>query len=49
MRRQELRPVRQGFEEAFREYGLPDIIRSDNGRPLRGLGLEACRSCQYGG
>jgi putative transposase len=39
MRRQELKPVRQGFEEAFREYGLPDIIRSDNGRPFAGLGI----------
>jgi hypothetical protein len=39
MKRQELPPVRQGFEEAFQEYGLPDIIRSDNGRPFAGLGI----------
>jgi putative transposase len=25
-----------GFEEAFREYGLPDAIRTDNGTPFAG-------------
>ena len=39
MRRQELEPVWRGFEEAFREYGLPEVIRSDNGRPFAGLGI----------
>jgi transposase InsO family protein len=37
--RQESKPVRQGFERAFREYGLPEVIRSDNGRPFAGLGF----------
>jgi transposase InsO family protein len=37
--RQEFKPVWCGFEGAFREYGLPDIIRSDNGRPFAGLGF----------
>jgi putative transposase len=27
------------LERAFREYGLPDAIRSDNGTPFRGVGL----------
>jgi transposase InsO family protein len=30
------RPV---FEHAFREYGLPDAIRSDNGSPFASVGL----------
>ena len=30
------RPV---FERAFREYGLPDVIRSDNGSPFASTGL----------
>lgn len=37
--RPELKLVRRGFERAFREYGLPQVIRSDNGRPFAGLGL----------
>jgi transposase InsO family protein len=39
MKHQELKGVRQGFEEAFREHGLPEVIRSDNGRPFAGLGI----------
>ena len=39
MKHQELAGVRQGFEGAFREHGLPDVIRSDNGRPFAGLGI----------
>lgn len=31
--------TRPCFERAFREYGLPDRIRSDNGRPFAGVGL----------
>ena len=37
--RAEMGAVRQGFEGAFREYGLPEVIRSDNGRPFAGLGF----------
>jgi transposase InsO family protein len=37
--RQESTPVRRGFEGAFREHGLPEVIRSDNGRPFAGLGF----------
>jgi transposase InsO family protein len=28
------RPARRVFEQAFREYGLPDVIRTDNGVPF---------------
>jgi transposase InsO family protein len=31
--------VQRGFEGAFGEYGLPEVIRNDNGRPFAGLGL----------
>ena len=31
--------VRQRFERAFRDYGLPERIRSDNGEPFAGTGL----------
>ena len=31
--------TRPCFERAFREYGLPERIRSDNGRPFAGHGL----------
>ncbi|HVX57660.1 MAG TPA: integrase core domain-containing protein, partial [Candidatus Saccharimonadales bacterium] len=34
-----LQAVWGGLEAAFREYGLPEVIRSDNGRPFAGLGL----------
>jgi transposase InsO family protein len=39
MPRQELAAVRRGFVAAFREYGLPQVIRSDNGLPFAGLGF----------
>ncbi|MBK5376334.1 transposase [Pseudomonas sp. TH43] len=32
-------PTRQGFEWAFREFGLPDVIRTDNGAPFASTGL----------
>ena len=32
-------PTRQGFEWAFREYGMPDVIRTDNGSPFASTGL----------
>lgn len=31
--------VKLCFEKAFREYGLPDVIRTDNGRPFAGNGV----------
>jgi transposase InsO family protein len=31
--------VRQVFESAFREYGLPEVIRTDNGTPFASPGL----------
>jgi putative transposase len=31
--------TRRGFERAFRDYGLPDRIRSDNGSPFASPGL----------
>lgn len=31
--------VRQNLERAFREYGLPDVIRTDNGHPFAGTGI----------
>ena len=33
------RIVRQQFERAFREYGLPVRLRSDNGQPFAGMGF----------
>lgn len=35
----EMEAVWRGFRQAFAEYGLPEVIRSDNGRPFAGLGL----------
>jgi putative transposase len=32
-------PARLAFEEAFREFGLPEIIRTDNGTPFASCGL----------
>jgi transposase InsO family protein len=32
-------PVRMQFERAFREYGLPCVIRTDNGAPFSSHGL----------
>jgi len=31
--------ARRGFERAFREYGLPDSIRTDNGSPFASIGV----------
>jgi putative transposase len=33
------RVVRQQFERAFREYGVPTRVRSDNGQPFAGTGF----------
>ena len=32
------RSARKGFEKAFRRYGLPEIIRVDNGSPFASMG-----------
>jgi transposase InsO family protein len=37
--RPRLQETRPWFEWAFREYGLPDAIRSDNGSPFASVGL----------
>jgi hypothetical protein len=39
LNRPELVAVRRGLEAAFREFGLPEVMRSDNGRPFAGLGI----------
>jgi transposase InsO family protein len=33
-----VQPARRGFEDAFREFGLPDVIRTDNGVPFSAPG-----------
>jgi hypothetical protein len=33
------RSVRGVMEAAFREYGLPEVMRTDNGEPFAGVGL----------
>ncbi len=32
-------PVKQAFKRLFREYGLPELIRSDNGSPFASVAL----------
>lgn len=39
LRLQRTLPTKEGFEEVFREYGLPDVIRTDNGAPFSTLAL----------
>lgn len=39
LNRPEYQAVRGGMEGAFREFGLPEVMRSDNGRPFAGLGI----------
>jgi transposase InsO family protein len=34
-----LKPVKGRYEQAFRTYGLPDVIRTDNGYPFAQLSL----------
>lgn len=38
MRNQQWRPVRKAFAQVFRRYGLPEIIRVDNGTPFASVG-----------
>ena len=37
------------FEAVFREYGLPETIRTDNGPPFASRALRDCRGWRYGG
>jgi len=37
------------FEWAFRECGLPEAIRTDNGTPFAGRGVAASAGCRSGG
>ena len=42
--------TRRRFERAFAEYGLPERIRSDNGRPVcEHRPRRGCRGCRSGG
>ena len=36
--------AREGFDWAFREYGLPDVIRTDNGSPFASTGISRISS-----
>jgi transposase InsO family protein len=36
--------AREGFDWAFREYGLPDVIRTDNGSPFASTGVSRISS-----
>ena len=35
----QIEPVRQAVDRLFKEYGLPSIIRSDNGAPFASTGI----------
>jgi len=41
--------VQPWMEWAFREYGLPDCIRTDNGAPFASLAWAASAHCSSGG
>lgn len=38
MRNQQWRPAREAFAQVFRRYGLPEIVRVDNGTPFASVG-----------
>lgn len=40
MRNQQWRPVKKAFVQVFRRYGLPEIIRVDNGVPFGSVGVQ---------
>ena len=42
-------PVRTVVEAAFRRYGMPRALRSDNGRRSPGSARPGCRACRSGG
>jgi transposase InsO family protein len=39
--------VKMRFEQAFREYGLPEVIRTDNGTPFSSRGLGGLSRLSY--
>ena len=41
--------VRRVFEATFREYGLPEAIRTDNGPPFAGVGVRNALETKTGG
>ena len=40
-------PVKQCFERTFRKYGLPEVIRTDNGTPFSSTGLGGLSRLSY--
>lgn len=40
-------PVRACFERVFRQYGLPEVIRTDNGSPFASVGLGGLSRLSY--
>lgn len=40
-------PVKMRFERVFREYGLPEVIRTDNGTPFASRGLGGLSRLSY--
>lgn len=40
-------PVKTCFERAFRDYGLPEVIRTDNGPPFSSIGLGGLSRLSY--
>ena len=40
-------PVKMRFERTFREYGLPEVIRTDNGSPFSSRGLGGLSRLSY--
>lgn len=40
MKNQQWRPVKKAFIQVFRRYGLPEIIRVDNGTPFASIGAQ---------
>jgi len=39
--------ARMGFERTFRQYGLPEVIRTDNGTPFSSIGLGGLSRLSY--
>jgi len=40
-------PVKRCFERTFRDYGLPEVIRTDNGAPFASVGLAGLSRLSY--
>lgn len=45
--RMDYKGARTCFERAFREYGLPEVIRTDNGAPFASVGLAGLSRLSY--